>query len=49
VPPIPEERPSGDPTGAVLGFALAETILRAHGGSVVERDNALFVNVPAKS
>jgi signal transduction histidine kinase len=49
VPPIPEERPSGDPTGAVLGFSLAETIVRAHGGSLEERDNALFVNLPAKS
>ena len=49
VPPIPEERPSGDPTGAVLGFSLAETILRAHAGSVGERDNALFVILPAKS
>jgi signal transduction histidine kinase len=48
VPPIPEERPSGDPTGAVLGFSLAETIVRAHGGSLEERDNALFVNLPAK-
>ena len=49
VPPIPEERPSGDPTGAVLGFSLAETILRAHDGSVEERDNALFVVLPARS
>lgn len=49
VPPIPEERPSGDPTGAVLGFSLAETILRAHSGSVEERDNALFVILPGKS
>jgi K+-sensing histidine kinase KdpD len=49
VPPIPEERPSGDTTGAVLGFSLAETIVRAHGGSLEERDNALFVNLPAKS
>jgi K+-sensing histidine kinase KdpD len=49
VPPVPEERPSGDPTGAVLGFSLAETILRAHDGSVEERDNALIVILPAKS
>jgi len=49
VPPIPEERPSGDPTGAVLGYALAETILGAHQGSVEERDKALLVLLPAKS
>jgi signal transduction histidine kinase len=46
VPAIPEERPSGDPNGAVLGFALAETILRAHGGSLEEREGALFVQLP---
>jgi len=45
-PPAPEERPSGDPTGAVLGFHLAETILKAHGGSVEEREGALFVLLP---
>ena len=49
VPPVPEERPSGDPTGAVLGFALADTILRAHQGSVEEKDKALFVVLPARS
>ena len=49
VPPIPEERPSGDPNGAVLGFSLAETIVRAHAGSVEERDNALFMILPAKT
>jgi K+-sensing histidine kinase KdpD len=49
VPPVPEERPSGDPTGAVLGFALADTILKAHTGSVEEKDKALFVVLPAKS
>ena len=49
VPPVPEERPSGDPTGAVLGFALAETILRAHDASVEEREKALFVTLPARS
>ena len=49
VPPIPEERPSGDPTGAVLGYALAETILGAHHGSVEERDKALLVLLPVKS
>jgi len=49
VPPVPEERPSGDPTGAVLGYQLAETILGAHGGSVAERDKALVVILPARS
>jgi len=49
IPPIPEERPSGDPTGAVLGFALADTIVRAHQGSLEEKDKALFVLLPAKS
>src|SRR6476469_3899073 len=33
-PPVPEERPSGDPLGAVLGFALAEQIVAAHAGRV---------------
>jgi signal transduction histidine kinase len=46
VPPAPEERPSGDTTGAVLGFALAETVVRAHGGSIEEREGALFVLLP---
>jgi K+-sensing histidine kinase KdpD len=46
MPPAPEERPSGDPNGAVLGFALAETIVKAHGGSVEEREGALFVVLP---
>ena len=41
VPPAPEERPSGDPAGAVLGFALAATILEFHGGRLEERDGAL--------
>jgi signal transduction histidine kinase len=45
-PPVPEERPSGDPSGAVLGFALADSIVRAHGGSIEEREGALFVLVP---
>ncbi|MCA1828846.1 MAG: hypothetical protein LC689_18135 [Myxococcales bacterium] len=43
VPPAPEERPSGDPAGAVLGFALAASILEAHGGRLEERDGALAV------
>jgi hypothetical protein len=41
VPPDPEDRPSGDPTGGVLGFALAARILEAHGGRIEERDGAL--------
>ncbi|TMA24638.1 MAG: HAMP domain-containing histidine kinase [Deltaproteobacteria bacterium] len=41
IPPPPEERPSGDPTGAVLSFALAAAILEAHGGRIEERDGAL--------
>lgn len=41
VPPPPEDRQSGDPSGAVLGFALASRILEAHGGRIEERDGAL--------
>lgn len=41
VPPDPEDRPSGDPSGSVLGFALAARILEAHGGRIEERDGAL--------
>ena len=41
IPPPPEERQSGDPTGAVLGFALAAAILDAHGGRIEDRDGAL--------
>jgi K+-sensing histidine kinase KdpD len=47
IPPLPEERPSGDPTGAVLGFALAEAIFSTHGGAVEERDGGLVVTLPA--
>ena len=47
IPPDPEERPSGDPTGAVLGFALAARILEAHGGRIEERDGALALVLPA--
>jgi len=48
VPPVPEERPSGDPIGSVLGFALAETIFAAHGGSLHEREGALLIALPRK-
>jgi hypothetical protein len=48
VPPIPEERPSGDPIGSVLGFALAETIFAAHGGSLQEREGALLIALPKR-
>jgi len=41
IPPPPEDRQSGDPAGAVLGFALAAAILEAHGGRIEERDGAL--------
>jgi signal transduction histidine kinase len=46
VPPDPEERPSGDPTGAVLGFALAVRILESHGGRLEERDGGLWLQFP---
>jgi len=48
VPPVPEERPSGDPTGSVLGYALAETIFTAHGGSLQEREGALVIALPKR-
>ncbi len=47
VPPDPEERPSGDTTGGVLGYALAEHILAVHDGKLEERDGALLVTLPA--
>ena len=47
IPPEPEDRASGDPTGAVLGFALAARILEAHGGRIEERDGALALVLPA--
>jgi two-component system sensor histidine kinase KdpD len=46
IPPEPEERPSGDPTGAVLGFALASRILEAHGGRIEEREGGLWLSFP---
>jgi K+-sensing histidine kinase KdpD len=48
VPLAPEERPSGDPAGSVLGYALAEAIVGAHGGSLEERDGALVVTLPKR-
>ena len=46
VPPDPEDRPSGDPVGAVLGFALASRILACHGGKLEERDGGLWLAFP---
>jgi K+-sensing histidine kinase KdpD len=46
IPPDPEERPTGDPTGAVLGFALASRILSYHGGKLEERDAGLWLLFP---
>jgi K+-sensing histidine kinase KdpD len=48
VPPHPEERASGDPAGTVLGYALAEAIVAAHGGSIQARDGALVVTLPKR-
>jgi len=46
VPLDPEERPSGDPTGAVLGFALASRILACHDGKLEEREGGLCLVFP---
>jgi signal transduction histidine kinase len=46
VPPDPEDRPSGDPVGAVLGFALASRILACHDGRLEEKDGGLFLVLP---
>jgi K+-sensing histidine kinase KdpD len=48
VPLAPEDRPSGDPAGTVLGYALAEAIMTAHGGTLQERDGALVVTLPKR-
>src|SRR5437879_8960135 len=46
VPPVAEDRPSGDPAGTVLGYALAETIFGVHGGTLHEREGALVISLP---
>ncbi|HYS07859.1 MAG TPA: histidine kinase dimerization/phospho-acceptor domain-containing protein [Myxococcales bacterium] len=46
IPPDPEERPSGDPAGAVLGFALAARILACHDGRLEEREGGLLLVLP---
>ena len=46
VPPDPEERPSGDPAGAVLGFALAASILASHDGRLEEHEGGLVLVLP---
>jgi signal transduction histidine kinase len=46
IPPEPEDRPTGDPTGAVLGFALASRILEMHGGHIEEREGGLWLSFP---
>jgi K+-sensing histidine kinase KdpD len=43
IPPSAEERPSGDPLGAVLGYALAARILEAHKARIEERDGGLRI------
>jgi hypothetical protein len=48
VPPHPEERASGEPGGTVLGYALAEAIVSAHGGSIQARDGALVMTLPKR-
>jgi len=48
VPPLPEERASGDPAGTVLGYALADTIFKVHGGTLQPRDGALVVTLPKR-
>lgn len=47
IPPDPEDRPSGDTTGGVLGYALAEHILAVHNGKLEEREGGLLVTLPA--
>jgi K+-sensing histidine kinase KdpD len=47
LPAIPEERNASDPHGAVLGFTMAEAVLRAHGGGIELKDGALALSLPA--
>jgi signal transduction histidine kinase len=49
VPPAPEERQSGDTTGAVLGFSLAVRIIEAHGGKLEEHDGGLAITLPVEN
>jgi signal transduction histidine kinase len=42
-PAAPEERPSGDPSGAVLGFALCEAVFAVHGGRLEETAEGLYL------
>jgi K+-sensing histidine kinase KdpD len=49
VPPAPEERPTGDPNGAALGYALAEAIVASHGGTLEEREGGLLMTLPASA
>jgi signal transduction histidine kinase len=46
IPPEPQDRASGDPSGSVLGFALASRILESHGGKLEERDGGLSLVFP---
>lgn len=46
LPSIPEERASGDPAGAVLGFELCQLVLAAHGGAIEETEQGLFLKLP---
>ena len=48
VPPVPEERAAGDPAGTVLGYALADAIVAAHGGAIQTRDGALVIALPKR-
>ena len=45
-PADPEDRPSGDPAGAVLGVALASRILASHDGRLEEREGGLWLVFP---
>ena len=46
LPPEPEDRPSGDPTGAVLGYALAARIVEIHGGRLEEVEGGILLSLP---